>query len=54
MMDFSGVFVLVYFLVIVAVVVYLIVLAGRFVDAHQRGAEALERISQTLRSPSRE
>jgi hypothetical protein len=54
MMDFSGVFFVIYPLVVIGVTIYLIVLAGRFVDAHQRAAEALERISHTLRPRPRE
>jgi len=39
-----------YFALIIAPVIYLIVLATRFVKAHQRGAAALESIAQTLSS----
>ncbi len=49
MMDVGGVFFfVVYSLVVVGVAIYLIVLAARFVGAHERGADALERIAQTL------
>lgn len=47
-MDFSGVILVVYFLVVIAVAIYLITLVARFVGAHERGADALERIAQTL------
>lgn len=39
-----------YVALIVGPVIYLLVLATRFVKAHQRGAEALESIAQTLSS----
>lgn len=47
-------FVVVYFLVIIGVAIYLLSLAGRFVDAHERSAEALERMSHNLRPRPRE
>ena len=37
-----------YFALIIGIAVYVLVLATRFVKAHQRGAEALESIAQTL------
>ncbi|MBL8525013.1 MAG: hypothetical protein JNN20_15090 [Betaproteobacteria bacterium] len=37
-----------YFGLIIGLLIYFIVLATRFVKAHQRGAEALESIAHTL------
>jgi hypothetical protein len=42
------IFVLLYFALIIGLVIYFIVLASRFVRAHQRAGEALESIAQTL------
>ncbi len=39
-----------YFALIVGLIIYFVVLATRFVKAHQRGAEALESIAQALNS----
>ena len=50
-MGYAGIgniLVVLYFALIIGLVIYFIVLATRFVKAHQRGAEALESIAQTL------
>ena len=45
---FGGFLILAYFATILGVGIYFIVLATRFVKAHQRGAAALEAIAQKL------
>ena len=50
-MGYAGIgsiLVVLYFALIIGLVIYFFVLATRFVKAHQRGAEALESIAQTL------
>jgi predicted RND superfamily exporter protein len=44
----GGILLVLYFALIIGITIYVIVLATRFVKAHQRGAEALESIAQTL------
>lgn len=44
--GFAGVFVFAYGCAVVAVTIYLIVLAARFVKSHERIASALERIAR--------
>lgn len=54
MAMWGGFVALAYMLAIVAVVIYLIVLATQFVKAHRRCAEALELIARKMASDSRE
>ena len=42
------VFILAYFAVVLGVGIYVLLLATRFVKAHQRGAEALETIAKKI------
>lgn len=46
----GSIFMVLYFVLIIGLTIYFVVLATRFVKAHQRGAEALESIAQTLNS----
>ena len=46
--HFGSVFVIAYFAMVLAVGVYVLLLATRFVNAHQRGAAALENIARKL------
>lgn len=46
----SGIVVLVYLVLVIAIAGYLIALATRFVKAHERGSSALEAIAQKLNS----
>lgn len=48
MPSYQFIFAIVYVLAVVGLGVYLIVLAARFVKAHQRGAVALEAIARNL------
>lgn len=41
-------FILVYIVVIIVVAIYVLVLMTRFVTAHQRGAQALERVAASM------
>jgi len=45
----SGVFLLVYAACVIAIIIYVLRLMGRFVGAHERVAGALEIISRKLR-----
>jgi hypothetical protein len=45
----GGIFIFVYFAFIIAVSIYLLVLASRFVGSHERIASALERIAANQR-----
>ena len=49
MASFGGFFVLVYFVCVVVVIIYVLRLLGRFVNAHERVAGALETIARKLR-----
>jgi hypothetical protein len=44
----GSILIVLYFALVIGLTIYVIVLATRFVKAHQRGAEALESIAQTL------
>ena len=46
--DIGGILMVWYFALILGLIIYFFVLATRFVKAHQRDAEALESIAQTL------
>lgn len=48
MPSYHFVFAIVYVLAVIGLGIYLIVLAARFVKAHQRGAAALEAIARNL------
>ena len=45
------VFAFAYLLVVVGISIYVLVLLARFVEAHQRGAQALESIAKKLPAP---
>lgn len=47
----GGIFILAYFALVLGVGIYVLILATRFVGAHQRGAEALETIAKNLPQP---
>lgn len=53
MAVFSNLFILGYFLVPLVIGVYLLVLLSRFVKAHQRAADALERMAERSSHNSR-
>ncbi len=46
----GSIFMVLYFALIIGLTIYFFVLAAHFVKAHQRCAEALELIAQTLNS----
>ena len=48
MPNLSSVFLLLYFCAIIGVGIYVLVLLGRFVNAHERMASAVERAAQSL------
>jgi hypothetical protein len=45
----SGLFLLVYVVCVIAVIVYVLKLLGRFVSAHERVASALEMVARKMR-----
>jgi hypothetical protein len=45
----SGLFLLVYVVCVIAVIIYVLRLLGRFVSAHERVASALEIVARKLR-----
>ena len=45
-LDFTVIFGLIHVAIVIGVAVYLLVLFTRFVDAHRRGADALEIIAR--------
>jgi hypothetical protein len=47
--SLSGLFVLVYAACVIAVIIYVLRLLGRFVSAHERVASALETIARKMR-----
>ena len=49
MIGLEGIFVLAYVGCIVAIIIYLLRLAGRFVSAHERIAGSLEIVARKLR-----
>ena len=49
MNTLGGLFVLVYVVCVVAIVIYVLRLLGRFVSAHERVAGALETVARKLR-----
>jgi hypothetical protein len=48
-MALGGLFGIVYLICVIAVFIYVLMLLGRFVSAHERVAGALETISRKLR-----
>jgi len=49
MASLGGLFVLVYVVCVIAIIIYALRLLGRFVNAHERVAGALETIARKLR-----
>jgi hypothetical protein len=53
MASLGGLFVLVYFACIIAVIIYLLRLLGRFVSAHERMAASLDIIARKLKDEAK-
>jgi hypothetical protein len=51
--SLGGLFALVYFACVIAVIVYVLRLLGRFVGAHERVANALEMVARKMREDGR-
>ena len=49
MVSLGGFFAIVYFICVIGVVIYVLMLLGRFVSAHERVASALGVISRKMR-----
>ena len=53
MESLGGLFALVYFICVIAIIIYLIRLLGRFVRAHERVASALEILARKLKDDAK-
>ena len=53
MASLGGFFVLIYLACVVAVIIYILRLLGRFVSAHERVASALETVARKLKDDSK-
>ena len=53
MESLGGLFALVYFICVIAIIIYLIRLLGRFVSAHERVASALEILARKLKDDAK-
>jgi hypothetical protein len=51
--SLGGLFAIAYLICVVGIVIYVLMLLGRFVSAHERTASALEIISRKLRDDSK-
>ena len=53
MASLGGFFVLIYLACVVAVIIYILRLLGRFVSAHERVASALETVARKLKDDTK-